>query len=267
MSEVTLHAIDQDDVRTPTAASTFVDRWVDTPDGHAHPHLDAFLTSLMDVLPPPQRGARTKKAKGVWHEVPALEPLAGPVLAMYFESSRFDEEALAKLRHCAAAHGLHVFDAEGDVVYLSDGTEAARPAPPPPPPLFDPAGPAVSPEGLRYDGLYVGSVKHGLVCLRFAQDGNVYRLSSSPRVPLINAWRSATPNYGLCAFGTVHVVGDVLRSMIGNQKLTNAIAPREMTARLVDGAVELAPEPPFQLTPVLCKFVPLKRPAPPAEPA
>ena len=52
MSEVTLHAIDQDDVRTPAAAATFVERWVDTQDGHAHPRLDAFLADLMGRFPP-----------------------------------------------------------------------------------------------------------------------------------------------------------------------------------------------------------------------
>ena len=43
---------------------------------------------------------------------------------MVFDLGEFTEDTLKVLRQLAERHGLHVLDPEGEVLYLSDGSEA-----------------------------------------------------------------------------------------------------------------------------------------------
>mgnify|MGYP003418440575 FL=1 len=63
-------------------------------------------------------------SKGVvWHEDFKHNRPAGPMLEMTFELGEFDDERLKHLRAIARHHDVHVFDPEGQVLYLADGSE------------------------------------------------------------------------------------------------------------------------------------------------
>ena len=44
---------------------------------------------------------------------------------MSFELREFDENRLEELKNIASQHGIHIFDPEGEVLYLADGSEAS----------------------------------------------------------------------------------------------------------------------------------------------
>ena len=88
---------------------------------------------------------------------------------MVFELSGFDAQRLDHLRAIAKHHGLHVFDPEGHVLYLSDGSEAGFPAMAAPQP-----GAAVQcTSGLRFDGVYEARSDKSWSYLCFTADGGI----------------------------------------------------------------------------------------------
>lgn len=60
----------------------------------------------------------------LWHEDFAHSRPAGSMLEMTFELGEFNAERLRHLRTIAEHHGVHVFDREGQVLYLAEGSEA-----------------------------------------------------------------------------------------------------------------------------------------------
>jgi hypothetical protein len=117
MSEAILYAIDAPDVKDADAAALFVEEWQDSKDAPTA-RIATFFVRLLQTWP-------EDGSKGVvWYEDFANNRPAGPMLAMTFELREFDAERLRHLRAIAKHHGVHVFDPEGQVLYLSDGSEA-----------------------------------------------------------------------------------------------------------------------------------------------
>ena len=120
MSEAILYALDAPHVRDAAAAAQFVEQWEDGRDAPTSP-IATFFVRLLQVWP------EDGSAGAVWHEDFRHNRPAGPLLAMTFELDGFDAERLEKLRAIARHHRVHVFDPEGEVVYLTDGSEAGMP--------------------------------------------------------------------------------------------------------------------------------------------
>lgn len=117
MSEAILFALDAPHVTDLAEALAFVE---ENTDSQAAPsaHLASFFAALVQTWP--EDGSNG----GVWHEDFTHNPPSGPVLEMCFELNVFDEALLEDLKTLAAQHGIHVLDAEGEVLYLADGSEA-----------------------------------------------------------------------------------------------------------------------------------------------
>lgn len=121
MSEAILYAIDAPQVKNADAAAKFVEKWQDSADAPTARIATLFVRLLQTW---PEDGS-----KGVvWHEDFRHNRPTGSMLAMTFELSEFDAERLQHLRAIAKHHGVHVFDPEGHVLYLADGSEAGVPA-------------------------------------------------------------------------------------------------------------------------------------------
>ena len=117
MSEATLYAIDSAQVTDPATAADFLDQPSSTK-GSPTAGIAAFFEQLLQVWP--EDGSRGQ----VWCEDFTHNKPGGAVLEMTFELSEFDEKRLGQLREIAGQHGLHVFDPEGEILYLADGSEA-----------------------------------------------------------------------------------------------------------------------------------------------
>lgn len=117
MSEAILYAIDAPEISDIEAAAELVEKWQDGTDA-ATPRIRGFFSQLLQLWP--EDGSKG----AVWYEDFTHSQPAGPLLVMTFELGGFDEERLAQLRALAAQHGVHVFDPEGEVIYLADGSEA-----------------------------------------------------------------------------------------------------------------------------------------------
>ncbi|MFZ2237317.1 MAG: hypothetical protein WBP11_06635 [Dokdonella sp.] len=118
MSEAILYAIDAPHISDAAVAAEFVEQ---QRDGNAPPtaRIASFFGHLLQVWP--EDGSRG----AVWYEDFTHNRPTESVLEMTFELSGFDEERLGHLRAIAEQHGVHVFDPEGEVLYLADGSEAA----------------------------------------------------------------------------------------------------------------------------------------------
>ena len=117
MSEAILYAIDAPHVKNAAAATRFVEEWRDSKDAPTA-RIATFFVRLLQTWP--EDGSKG----AVWHEDFAHNRPAGSMLEMTFELSEFDVERLQQLRAIAKLHSVHVFDPEGHVLYLSDGSEA-----------------------------------------------------------------------------------------------------------------------------------------------
>lgn len=176
MSECTLHVLDTPRIKTPDGAARHLEKsQAPSPDGAPPtPRLQAFFKDLAASFPD------DGSPSSVWYEGLENSRPDGSVLTLVFRLELFDRGALQRLRDLAGQHGLHVFDPEGFVLYLSDGREAVRLDSPPPFPL--PGAPAC-PSGLRFDGVYELKMKEGGYSYKcFTQDGRVLSQSISGRV-------------------------------------------------------------------------------------
>ena len=117
MSEAILYAIDAPQITDAVTAAEFVEQWRDSNDVPTA-GITSFFEKLMQVWP--EDGSKG----AVWYEDFTHNRPAGSVLEMTFELSEFDEERLGNLRAIAEQNGVHVFDPEGEVLYLADGSEA-----------------------------------------------------------------------------------------------------------------------------------------------
>lgn len=119
MGEAILYALDAPDVVDVESAANFVDDG-ESKRGAPTGKIASFFAELMKTWP--EDGSNGH----VWYEEVMEEQARGNVVEMTFDLSAFDGERLGILRSLAARHALHVYDPEGEVVYLSDGTEVAR---------------------------------------------------------------------------------------------------------------------------------------------
>ena len=118
MSEAILYAIDSQQVKSAGAAAKFVEKWQDSKDAPTA-RIATFFVRLLQTWP-------EDGSKGVvWHEDFAHNRPAGSMLEMTFELSEFDAERLRHLRAIAAHHGVHIFDPEGEALYLADGSDSS----------------------------------------------------------------------------------------------------------------------------------------------
>jgi hypothetical protein len=117
MSEATLYAIDSTQVTDSVTAADFVEQWSGKKEAPSA-GIAAFFEHLLQVWP--EDGSKG----AVWYEDFTHNKPIGAVLEMTFELSEFDEIRLDQLRIIAQQHGVHVFDPEGEVLYLADGNEA-----------------------------------------------------------------------------------------------------------------------------------------------
>lgn len=117
MSEATLYAIDSTQVTNSATAAEFVEQWVGSNEVSTA-GIASFFGHLLQVWP--EDGSKG----AVWYEDFTRNRPAGAVLEMTFELSGFDENRLEHLRAIAEQHGVHVFDPEGEVLYLADGSES-----------------------------------------------------------------------------------------------------------------------------------------------
>jgi hypothetical protein len=117
MSEAILYAIDAPHIIDARMAVGFVDQHTDSSEAPTAA-IASFFEKLLQVWP------EDGSSGAVWYEEFAHNSAAGPILEMTFELDEFDEERLGQLREIAEQHGVHVFDPEGEVLYLADGREA-----------------------------------------------------------------------------------------------------------------------------------------------
>ncbi len=173
MSEAILYAIDAPQMADANAAAAFVEQWQDCSDAPTAP-IASFFARLLQTWP-------EDGSKGlVWYEDFSHNRPLGPLLAMTFELSEFDDECLRQLRAIAKDHGVHVFDPEGHVLYLADGSEAASPS------VVATArsGGVQSESGLRFDGVYLTPIDYNWSYLHFGADGQIYWQSLGSRRPV-----------------------------------------------------------------------------------
>ena len=117
MSEAILYAMDAPQVTDADAAAIFVETWQDSKEAPTA-RIATFFAKLLQTWP--EDGSNGF----AWYEDVDPSQAAGPMLVMTFELGGFDEERLQQLRALAKDHGVHVFDPEGHVLYLADGSEA-----------------------------------------------------------------------------------------------------------------------------------------------
>lgn len=119
MGEAILYAIDAPEVLDLDAAAALVDN-NDAKGDAPTANVAAFFAELMKTWP--EDGSNG----AVWYEEVMEEQARGRVVEMTFDLSEFTGETLGVLRSLAARHALHIFDPEGEVIYLSDGSEISR---------------------------------------------------------------------------------------------------------------------------------------------
>ena len=117
MSEAILYAMDAPRAKSADAAADFVEKWQASKKAPTA-RIAAFFEHLLQNWPTDGAGS------AIWYEGFDHNPPAGQVLAMAFALREFDTERLQQLRAMAQAHGVHIFDPEGHVLYLADGSEA-----------------------------------------------------------------------------------------------------------------------------------------------
>ncbi|GGY78180.1 hypothetical protein GCM10011613_23470 [Cellvibrio zantedeschiae] len=171
MSEAIMYAIDASHVKDADAAMHFVEKWQDTKEAPSA-RIATFFVRLLQTWP-------EDESKGaVWHEDFTHNQPAGLMLTMVFELSEFDAERLQQLRAIAKHHGVHIFDPEGYVLYLSDGSEASTSV------IIPEIGsPTQCKSGVRFDGVYETRMKESWSYLCFTSDGKIFWQSIGGRFP------------------------------------------------------------------------------------
>lgn len=96
---------------------------------------------------------------------------------MAFELHEFNTDRLQQLRAIAQEHGMHIFDPEGHVLYLANGSEARALALTTP----EPGTPTQCPSGVRFDGVYESKREKGWSYLCFTADGKIFWQSIAGR--------------------------------------------------------------------------------------
>ena len=172
MSEAILFAIDAPHVKDANAAAAFVEQWEGRNDAPTA-RIATMFVRLMFTWP------RDGSKGVVWHEDASQDRPNGATLAMTFELGTFDDERLQHLRAIAKHHGVHVFDPEGHVLYLADGTEAGVPAMAVP----RPGAPVQCSSGVRFDGVYESKMEKSWSYLCFTADGKIFWQSIGGRFP------------------------------------------------------------------------------------
>jgi hypothetical protein len=210
MGSATLFLLDAPRVKTRSAANAFVERWEEAGDGKLNKAIAAFLDDVRNELSGPRLAA-------LWYEGPPAEPVAKPLLQLDLSLDVLDGDMLRLLRTVAERHKLHLFDAEGEALYLSDGSEVsaeslrAKTLPP-----SIPTQEVRSAEGLRFDGVYAHSFKGGTTFFRFTPDGEMYRLSDvnpNPKRAFLDMTRAQSLiAYGKWTFLDGHVQGSIRSS-------------------------------------------------------
>ena len=117
MSEAILFALDTPDITTVVAATDFVEQARDN-DEAPTAHIASFFDHLLQTWP--EDGSHGH----IWSEDFTHNQPTGALLELTLELGEFDEDALAQLLQIAREHGVHIFDPEGEVLYLADGGEA-----------------------------------------------------------------------------------------------------------------------------------------------
>ena len=186
MSEAILYAMDAPRAKSADAAADFVEKWQDSKKAPTA-RIAAFFEHLLQNWPTDGAGS------AIWYEGFDHNPPTGPVLAMAFELREFNTDRLQQLRAMAQAHGVHIFDPEGHVLYLADGSEARTLALTPP----EPGAPVQCPSGVRFDGVYETKREKGWTYLCFTADGKIFWQSTGAASRPALRWRAlalATPS-------------------------------------------------------------------------
>ncbi|WP_462387883.1 hypothetical protein [Acidovorax sp. Q11] len=170
MSEATLYAMDAPRVKSADAAADFLEKWQDSTKAPTA-RIAAFFERLL------QTWSADGPGSAIWYEGFDHNPPAGQVLAMAFALREFDTERLQQLRAMAQAHGVHIFDPEGHVLYLADGSEARAPSLAAP----EPGAPSQCISGVRFDGVYETKREKGWTYLCFTADGKIFWQSTGGR--------------------------------------------------------------------------------------
>ncbi|MGH8025700.1 MAG: hypothetical protein ACREO0_03135 [Pseudoxanthomonas sp.] len=118
MGEAILYALDAPHVVDVEAASDLVEQHEGGDDAPTA-NIAAFFAALLQTWP------EDGSSGAVWYEDFTHNKPTGNVLEMTFDLSEFSEEVLSTLRTLAGRHGLHVFDPEGEVLYLSNGVDVS----------------------------------------------------------------------------------------------------------------------------------------------
>lgn len=170
MSEVILYALDAPRTKSADAAATFVEKWTDSEEAPSR-RMTAFFDALRGLWP----ADGTQGA--VWHEDIEHSRPAGPMLTMTFELATFDAERLQQLRAVAQQHGVRIFDPQGHVLYLADGSEAQTVG------LQAPQhdAPTQCRSGVRFNGVYEAQKDKGWSYLCFTADGKIFWQSIAKR--------------------------------------------------------------------------------------
>lgn len=181
MGEAILYALDAPRVKTADAAVRFVERWQDSTEAPTA-RIATFFVRLLQTWP--EDGSQGQ----VWHEDFAHNKPFGALLQLVFDLGEFDATRLQQLRALAAHHQVMLFDPEGHVLYLADGSEAGRT---PPPPSIPPQGPSrCEISGLRFDGVYESKLSESWSYLAFSADGRMWWQSSRGRLTAAVAMKS-----------------------------------------------------------------------------
>ena len=250
MSECILYALDAPSVKNANDAAGFIEKWRDNGQAPTARIATFFVRALQTW---PEDGSKGQ----VWHEDFTHNRPQGPLLELCFELSEFDADRLAQLRAIAAHHGVLVFDPEGHVLYLADGSEAGVPAMQPPA-----AGDATrSSCGLRFDGVYESQNEKNCSYLCFTADGQIF-------------WQSIGRRFPAKAVMKTFVAGDAFVVKGKYKPGTNAFSARlkasfgafKMDGVLTDAGLQVHSERtngsyPFD---ALYTFVPLEDPPAPA---
>lgn len=118
MSEAILHALDAPYIVNVSDAIQLVEQYEDSTDAPTA-NIAEFFNALLQIWP--EDGSQG----AVWYEDFTYNKPAGKVLAMTFNLDEFNEKTLSTLRELAGRHALHILDLEGEVLYLSNGSEMA----------------------------------------------------------------------------------------------------------------------------------------------
>ncbi len=118
MSDAILYAIDAPQIATVKNAASFVEEERDSQEAPTA-SITSFFQHLLRVWPEDGSNGAVWSCEDFTYSQPA-----GPLLEMVFELSEFDEERLGQLREIAKQHAVHIFDPEGEVLYLVNGSEA-----------------------------------------------------------------------------------------------------------------------------------------------